>query len=110
MAASTSRSQVQAHAARAIARLTSGVVSTVVHQRPWLVVVEVTHLVTRHQPDQPVAGPCHGRGFFSVEGVAPLPRRAADRSVSHDHTVPADMVDLADPLDDPAPPPHTTDV
>ena len=31
-------------------------VSTVVHQRPWLVVVEVTHLVTRRQPDPPVAG------------------------------------------------------
>jgi hypothetical protein len=60
--ASSSRSQVPGQAARAVARLTSGVVSTVVHQRPWLVVVEVTHLVTRHQPDQPVAGPCHGRG------------------------------------------------
>jgi hypothetical protein len=44
-----------------------------------------------------------------VEGVAPLPRRAAHGFVSHDHTVPAVLVDLADPLDDPAPPPLTTD-
>jgi len=42
-----------------------------------------------------------------VEGVAPLPRRAAHGFVSHDHTVPAVPVDLADPLDDPAPPPPT---
>ena len=54
-AASSSRSQVLGQAARPIARLTSGVVSTVVHQCPWLVMVEVTHLVTRHRPDQPVA-------------------------------------------------------
>jgi hypothetical protein len=46
---------VPGQAARAVTRLTSGVVSTVVHQRSWLVVVEVTHLVTRHQLDQPVA-------------------------------------------------------
>ena len=44
-----------------------------------------------------------------VEGVAPFPRRAADGFVGHDHTVPAVTVDLADPLDDPAPPPRTTD-
>jgi hypothetical protein len=44
-----------------------------------------------------------------VEGAAPLPRRAAHGFVSHDHTVPALTVDLADPLDDPAPPPLTTD-
>src|SRR4029077_18692177 len=60
--ASSSRSQAPGQAARAAVRLTSGVVSTVVCQRPWLVVVEVTDLVTRHQLDQPVAGPCHGRG------------------------------------------------
>jgi Phage integrase family len=59
-AASSSRSQLPGQAARVVARLTSGVVSTVVHQRPWMVVVEVTHLVTRHQPDQPVTGPCQG--------------------------------------------------
>jgi hypothetical protein len=34
--ASSSRSQVPGQAARAVACLTSGVVSTVVHQRPWL--------------------------------------------------------------------------
>jgi hypothetical protein len=44
-----------------------------------------------------------------VEGVAPLPRRAAHGLVSHDHTIPAVTVDLADPLDDPAPPPPATD-
>src|SRR5215471_17886936 len=55
-------SQLPGQAARVVARLTSGVVSTVVRQRPWLVVVEITHLVTRHRPDQPVTGPCHGRG------------------------------------------------
>jgi len=41
--ASSSRSQVPGQAASAVARLTSRVVSPVVHQRPWLVVVEVTH-------------------------------------------------------------------
>src|SRR5262249_60361805 len=44
-----------------------------------------------------------------VEGLAPLPRRAAPGFVSHDHTVPAAPVDLPDPPDDPAPPPLTTD-
>jgi hypothetical protein len=77
-------------------RLTSGVVSTVVCQRPWLVVVEDTDLVTRHQLDQP-AGPGQGRGCSGVEGVAPLPRRAARGFVSHDQTVPAVTADLADP-------------
>ena len=43
-----------------------------------------------------------------VEGVAPLPRRAARGFVGHDHTVPVFTVDLADPLDDPAPSPPTT--
>jgi hypothetical protein len=62
-AASSSRSQLPGQGARAVARLTWGVVPAVVQQRPRLVVVEVTHLVTRHQPDQPVTGPCHGRGF-----------------------------------------------
>src|SRR5262249_59209358 len=93
---------------RAVARLTSGLVSTVVHQRPWLVVMEVTHLVTRHQPDQPVAGPCHGADAPGVESVAPLARRGAHRS-SGLITVPAGTAGLADPLDDPAPPPPTTD-
>ena len=93
---------------RAVARLTSGLVSTVVHQRPWLVVMEVTHLVTRHQPDQPVAGPCHGADAPGVESVAPLARRVAHGS-SAMITVPAVTADLADPLDDPAPPPPTTD-
>jgi hypothetical protein len=32
-------------ATRAVACLTSGVVSTAVYQRPWLIVMEVTHLV-----------------------------------------------------------------
>lgn len=45
----------------------------------------------------------------SVEGVTPLPRRAAHGLVGHDHTVPAVAVDVADPLDDPAPPPPATD-
>jgi len=44
-----------------------------------------------------------------VEGVAPLPWRAVHGFVSEDHTVPAVTVDLADPLDDPAPPPLTGD-
>jgi len=101
--ASSSRTQVPSRAVRAFAHLTSGVVSTVVHQCPWLVVAEVTHLVTRHQPDQPVAGPCHGADAPRAEGIAPLPRRATHGFVSHDHTVPAVAVDLADPLDDPAP-------
>src|SRR5262249_40592969 len=43
-----------------------------------------------------------------VEGVTPLPRRAAHGVVSHDHTVPAVTGDLPDPLHDPAPPPPTT--
>jgi hypothetical protein len=60
--ASSSGSQVPGQAARAVARLTSGVLSTVICQRPWLVVVKVTHLVTWHQSDQPVADPCHGHG------------------------------------------------
>jgi hypothetical protein len=38
-----------------VACLASGVVSIVVHQRPWLVVVEVTHLVTRHQPARQIS-------------------------------------------------------
>jgi hypothetical protein len=50
--ASSSRTQVPGQAARAVACLTLGVVSTVVRQRPWLVVVEVTHLVTRHLRDR----------------------------------------------------------
>ncbi len=41
-----------------------GRVSAVVHQRLCLVVVGVTHLVTRHQPNQPVTDSCHGRGCF----------------------------------------------
>jgi hypothetical protein len=61
-AASSSRTQVPGRAARAVACLTSDMVSTVVRQRPWLVVVEVTHLVTRHPPDQPVTGSYNGRG------------------------------------------------
>jgi hypothetical protein len=44
-----------------------------------------------------------------VEGLTPLPRRAAHGFVSHDHTLPAVAVDLADPLDDPAPAPPATD-
>src|SRR5262249_23662986 len=64
--ASSSRTQLPGPAARAVVCMTSGVASTVVHQRPWLDVVEVTHLVTRHQPDQPVAGPGHGRGCPSA--------------------------------------------
>jgi len=55
-AASSSRSQVPGQATRSVTCLTSVVVSTVVCQRPWPVVGEVTHLVTRHQPDQQVAG------------------------------------------------------
>ena len=43
-----------------------------------------------------------------VEGVAPLPRRNAHRLIGHDHTVPAVTSDLADPFDDPAPPPPAT--
>jgi hypothetical protein len=41
--ASSSRSQVPGNLPKAVARLTSGVVSTVIHQRSWLAVVEVTH-------------------------------------------------------------------
>jgi hypothetical protein len=52
--ASSSRSQLPGQTARAVACLTSGVVSAVVHQRPWLVVVEVTHLGTRSL----TSGPC----------------------------------------------------
>jgi len=96
--ASSSRTQVPGQAARAVARLTSGVVSTVVHHRPWLAVAEVTQLVTRHQPDQPVAGRCRERGFSVGRRRSPLPQRAAHRFVSHDHTVPPVPVDLADPL------------
>jgi hypothetical protein len=77
--ASSSRSQLPGQAARAVACLTSGVVSTVVHQRPWLVVVEVTHLVTRHQPDQPVAGRCHGRGCSSGRRRSALAKAARSR-------------------------------
>jgi hypothetical protein len=51
--ASSSRTQVSGQAARAVAGLTSGVVSTVVHQCPWLVVAEVTQLVTRHHERKP---------------------------------------------------------
>jgi len=38
-----------------------------------------------------------------------LPRRAAHEFVRQDHTDPAVTVDLANPLDDPASPPLTTD-
>lgn len=66
---------------------------------------EVTQLVTQHQPDQPVAGWCHGSGCSRGKGVAPLPRRAPHGFVGHDHAIPAVTADLADPLDDPASPP-----
>jgi len=75
--ASSSRSQVLGQAARAVARLPSGVMSTVVYQRPWLAVVEATHLVTRHQPDQSVAGRCPGRGCCGDR------RRSALATVGH---------------------------
>lgn len=47
--------------------------------------------------------------MLRVESVAPLPRRAARGLVGHDHTIPAFAVELADPFDDPTPPPLTTD-
>src|SRR5262249_43207693 len=33
-------------------------------RRPWLIVAVFSHLVTRHQPDQPVAGQCNPRECF----------------------------------------------
>jgi len=53
--------------------------------------------------------PVPRRGCLGVEGLASLPRRAVHGFVGHDHTVSAVPVDLADPLDDPALPPLTTD-
>jgi hypothetical protein len=53
--ASLSRSQVAGRAGRAVARLTYGVMSIVVHWLPSLVMAMVTHLVTQLRPDQAVS-------------------------------------------------------
>jgi hypothetical protein len=50
-----SRSQVAGRDGRAVARLTYGVMSIVVHWLPSLVMAMVTHLVTQLRPDQAVS-------------------------------------------------------
>ena len=79
LTASSSRTQVPGQAARAVARLTSGVVSTVIHQRPWLAVVEVTHLVTQHQP----VSLASDRERPPMTAVARAARRAWPRRLTH---------------------------
>ena len=52
-------------------RLTSGTVSTVVHERPWLVVVEVTHLDTH--PRARLAPQLHAAAIVAAGEHASVP-------------------------------------
>jgi hypothetical protein len=75
----------------------------------WQVGQEDLLMVIRYQTDQPAAA-SNGRGCSSGRRRSALATAGRSRARQQDHTVAADItVDLADPLDDPAPPPLTTD-
>src|SRR5690242_9916610 len=80
--ASSSRTQVPGQTARAIACFTSGVVSIVVHQRPWLIVVEVTQLDT--QPHRLVASQTGLAVYRRSRFTASDRRKAMALSGSHE--------------------------